>query len=97
MKHFVNNEQETNRIGQSANIDERTQMEMYYPPFVGAVHAGVGSAMCSYNKVNHIYACANHETLDNHLRGLFGFDGFVMSDWGAIHGQPSEYVTNGCD
>lgn len=42
MKHFVNNNQEINRMGQSANIDERTQVEMYIPPFEAAVKAGVG-------------------------------------------------------
>ena len=54
MKHYVNNEQETHRMGQSANVDERTQYEIYYPPFQAAIKAGVGSAMCSYNKVNHV-------------------------------------------
>lgn len=57
MKHYINNNQETNRIGQSANIDERTQVEMYMPPFESAIKAGVASGMCSYNKINHIFAC----------------------------------------
>ena len=51
-KHFVDNSQENNREGVSANIEERTQWEMYYEPFRGAVEGGVGSIMCSLNKVN---------------------------------------------
>ena len=46
-KHFVNNNQETNRGAVSENVDERTRFEMYYPPFEGAVKAGLGSIMCS--------------------------------------------------
>lgn len=72
-------------------------MEMYYPPFEAAINAKVGSAMCSYNKINHIYSCANNRTLNYHLRDLFGFEGYVMSDWGAIHGSPKDYVPAGCD
>ena len=60
-KHWINNNQEIHRWDNSANIDERTQYEMYYWPFMGAIDAGVSSAMCSYNKINHIYSCANKE------------------------------------
>ena len=51
-KHWVNNNQETNRHGVTEIVDDRTRFEMYYPPFAGAVEAGVGSVMCSYNKIN---------------------------------------------
>lgn len=54
LKAFVNYNQELNRIGQNNNIDERTQMEMYMPPWEACVKAEVGSTMCSYNKINHI-------------------------------------------
>lgn len=50
-KHWVENNQETNRDTVSANIDERTRYELYYQPFMGAVEAEVGSFMCSYNKI----------------------------------------------
>eukprot|EP00966_Prymnesium_polylepis_P136489 3153886-Prymnesium_polylepis.1 len=50
-KHWVNNNQETDRQSVSEVVDERTQFEMYYPPFEGAIKAGVGSFMCSYNKI----------------------------------------------
>lgn len=70
---------------------------MYYPPFQASIDAGVGSAMCSYNKVNHIPSCGNKKTLTRDLREVMGFDGFVMSDWGAIYGNAGDYLPNGCD
>lgn len=80
-KHWVENNQETNRDIASSNVDERTRHEMYYVPFQGAVEAGVGSFMCSYNKINDVWACENPETLNTDLKGHLGFKGFVMSDW----------------
>lgn len=97
MKHYINNNQEINRVGQSANIDERTQVEMYMPPFEAAVKSDVASAMCSYNKINHEWACANNQTLNHFLRDVFGFEGFVMSDWGATHSRAPDYLPNGLD
>jgi beta-glucosidase len=58
---------------------------MYYPPFEGAIEAGVGSFMCSYNLVNGEHACQNNSTLNTDLRERLGFKGYVMSDWGATH------------
>ena len=84
-KHYVNNNQETNRHFVSENVDERTRFEMYYPPFKGAIEAGVGSMMCSYNKINHIWSCENNSTLMTDLKTRMGFKGYVMSDWGATH------------
>ena len=63
----------------SANIDERTQHEMYYPAFHAAIRAGVASVMCSYNKINNVYACENNDTLTNGLKNEMGFDGFVSA------------------
>ena len=84
-KHFINNNQETNRGEMSSQVDRKTRFEMYYPPFQAAIDAGVGSFMCSYNKINHVYSCENPETLQRDLKGIMGFSGFVMSDWGATH------------
>lgn len=53
--------------------------------------------MCSYNKINQIYSCQNNETLNYHLREIMGFDGFVMSDWGAVYGKADSYISAGCD
>jgi len=93
-KHFIDNNQESSRGTITENIDERTQFEMYYPPFQGAVDAGVGSFMCSYNKIckdcaNKAqignWSCENHDTLQVDLKERIGFKGWVMSDWGATH------------
>jgi len=85
VKHFTDNNQEYNRTTTSANLDERTQFEIYYPAFKAAIEAGVGAVMCSYNRINDTWACENDVTLNKHLKGDLGFEGFVMSDWGATH------------
>jgi beta-glucosidase len=84
-KHWVNNNQESNRQAESNIVDERTEYEIYYPPFEAAVNAGVGSVMCSYNKINDLWSCENPTTLQHDLKDTLGFQGFVMSDWGATH------------
>lgn len=67
-KHYINNNQETNRGTVSENLDERTEFEMYMPPFEGAIDAGVGSYMCSYNKINGTWSCENPQTLATDLK-----------------------------
>jgi beta-glucosidase len=84
-KHYVLNNQETNRGAVSENANERTRFEMYYPVFQGAAEAGVGSFMCSYNRINGVWSCENPITLAQNLKVDLGFAGFVMSDWGATH------------
>ncbi|CAI7652711.1 unnamed protein product [Penicillium pancosmium] len=97
-KHFIGNEQEHFRqAGEaqgygynisesvSSNIDDKTMHELYLWPFVDSVRAGVGSVMCSYNQINNSYGCSNSYTLNKLLKGELGFQGFVMSDWGAHH------------
>jgi len=84
-KHYILNNQETNRTTTSAEVDERTVFEMYMPPFAGAAEAGVGSMMCSYNRVNMTWSCENPDTLAQDLKQRTGFEGWVMSDWGATH------------
>eukprot|EP01062_Namystynia_karyoxenos_P062935 TRINITY_DN5578_c0_g1_i4.p1 TRINITY_DN5578_c0_g1~~TRINITY_DN5578_c0_g1_i4.p1 ORF type:complete len:701 (+),score=203.29 TRINITY_DN5578_c0_g1_i4:72-2105(+) len=83
VKHYIGNNQETDRMRVNALIDERTRMEIYQPPFEAAVDAGVLSVMCSYNLVNGHHACENNVTLMEELKGRFGFRGWVMSDWTA--------------
>jgi beta-glucosidase len=83
-KHFIGNEQETNRGDGDSQIDERTLHEIYYAPFEAAVRAGVGAVMCSYNRLGGIYACENPAALRD-LKSGMGFTGWVMSDWGATH------------
>ena len=73
VKHYVQNNQETNRNSISANVDERTQWEIYYPPFEAAVDAGVLSVMCSYNKINDTWACENNSTLNKDLKSRMNY------------------------
>eukprot|EP00697_Spironema_sp_BW2_P005895 gnl/Spiro4/18218_TR9731_c0_g1_i1.p1 gnl/Spiro4/18218_TR9731_c0_g1~~gnl/Spiro4/18218_TR9731_c0_g1_i1.p1 ORF type:complete len:317 (+),score=91.87 gnl/Spiro4/18218_TR9731_c0_g1_i1:43-951(+) len=84
-KHYVLNNQETNRDSVSDDADERTRFEMYYRPFEGAIEAGVASVMCSYNKIYSVWSCENPDTLRRDLKARLGFEGFVMSDWGGTH------------
>lgn len=97
-KHYIGNEQEHFRQAPeaqgygfniteslSSNIDDKTMHELYLWPFADSVRAGVGSIMCSYNQVNNSYGCSNSYTLNKLLKGELGFQGFVMSDWGAHH------------
>ena len=83
---FVLNNQETDRGTISAVADQRTLFELYYRGYKGAIDAGVGSFMCSYNKINGTYACENNATLGDlkNPRGL-NFSGWVLSDWGGVH------------
>lgn len=71
-------------------VGERPQFELYYPPFEAAIEAGVGSLMCSYNKINGTYSCENPNTLRRDLKQRLGFEGWVMSDWGATHSTSIE-------
>ena len=85
VKHYALNDQETDRTTDSSDASERTIEEIDLPAFQAAVKAGVGSVMCSYNRINGVYACENPTMLHGVLDGQFGFNGFVMSDWGANH------------
>ena len=95
-KHYVNNEEEANRTEVSANLDERTAWELYYQPFMAAIEAGLGSIMCSYNKIGDVWACENNSTLNTALKEKMGFTGFVMSDWGATH-STNDSANHGLD
>ena len=92
VKHYADNDFENGRNSTSVMIDERTQFESELQPFEKSLKAGAGSIMCSYNRVNDVYACGNDLLLNQIARGLFGFKGFVMSDWGATH-TPQDLIT----
>lgn len=85
VKHFAANNQETRRLSGSSEVDERTRHEIYLPAFEEAVKDGkVRSVMCAYNAVNGTFCAENGILLRDVLRDQFGFDGFVVTDWGAI-------------
>ena len=95
-KHFVANDVEYRRMTVSSEIDERTLREVYLAPFEAVVDAGVWSLMASYPRLNGQY-CTEHEwLLTDLLRNEWGFDGLVMSDWGATH-HPTRPVFAGMD
>jgi beta-glucosidase len=88
IKHFLANNQETRRMSSSSEVDERTLREIYLATFEGAiVKEKPWTVMCSYNKINGIYAAENEEYLTKVLRKEWGFDGYVMSDWGAVNAR----------
>ena len=93
MKHFLANNQETRRMSISAQIDERTLREIYLAAFEGAVRKQKPwTMMCSYNKINGVYAAENKTYLTDVLRDEWGFDGFVMSDWGAVNDRVKDLI-----
>lgn len=91
IKHFLANNQETRRMTVSSRIDERTLREIYLAAFEGAVtKKKPWTVMCSYNKINGVYAAENKKYLTDVLRDEWGFDGYVMSDWGAVNDRVAD-------
>ena len=85
VKHFAANDQEHRRMSSDSVVDERTLREIYLPAFEAAAKKGKAwTFMCSYNKLNGEYASQHKWLLTDLLRGEWGFDGIVMSDWGAV-------------
>ncbi len=85
LKHFVANNQETNRMTVSAEVDERTLRELYFPAFERIVaREQPWTVMCSYNGLNGVPVAESRWLLTDVLRAQWGFEGAVISDWGAV-------------
>ncbi|MDH7487590.1 MAG: glycoside hydrolase family 3 C-terminal domain-containing protein [Anaerolineae bacterium] len=86
LKHYAVNNQEYQRLTINAEVDERTLREIYLAAFETAVRkANPWTVMCAYNKVNGTYCSENHKLLTEILKDEWGFEGLVVSDWGAVH------------
>ena len=97
LKHFAANNQESDRMRVSVDVDERTLREIYFPAFERAVtRAHPWTVMCSYNKINDVFSSQNDRLLTEVLRGEWGHDGLVVSDWGAAHDRAAA-VAGGLD
>jgi beta-glucosidase len=86
LKHYAANSQELDRMNVDARMDERTLREIYLPAFEAAVkRAQPWTVMCSYNRLNGIHASQHRKLLTTILRDEWGFEGLVVSDWGAVN------------
>ena len=93
LKHFAANNQETDRMRVSADVDERPLREIYLRGFQHVVeHAQPWTVMCSYNRINGVYASEDPWLLTSVLRDEWGFEGLVVSDWGAVNDRVSALV-----
>tara|TARA_B100000287_G_C20671664_1_gene793611 strand:+ start:2160 stop:4607 length:2448 start_codon:yes stop_codon:yes gene_type:complete len=97
LKHFVGNDTEYERHSISSNIDEQTLREIYLLPFeMGVKEGNAKVVMSAYNKLNNIYCSSHHELLIEILKKEWGFDGYVVSDWGAAL-ETEENANSGLD
>lgn len=97
LKHFAANNKETDRMTTDTVVDERTLREIYLASFETAVkRAKPWTVMCAYNKLNGEFCSENRRLLTDILREDWGFDGFVMSDWGAVN-ERDKGVSAGLD
>ena len=97
LKHFAVNSQEYKRMSGDSRLDERAFREIYLAPFEIAVKEGKpATVMCSYNKINGTHASDNKKLLTDILREEWGFDGLVVTDWGALNDKIAAFEA-GCD
>ena len=97
VKHFVANEIETYRHASSSNIELKALMDIYVEPFYRAVKADVGAVMTSFNAVNDVYTFENKFLINDVLKDMLNFKGFVMSDWWGVYNNDTKSINNGLD
>ena len=96
LKHFALNNNEVNRHTSNVIVDDRALYEIYLPAFKEAVDSGVWSVMGAYNLYKDQHLCHNRYILNDILKGEWGFDGAVISDWGGTH-DTEQAIHNGLD
>ena len=97
-KHFIGNDQETNRRYSSSNIPEQAFWEIYMEPFYRSVVDGdVGSIMTAYNAINHTFCVNNDKIVNEYLKKKIGFKGFVMTDWWEVMSDSPDNFNHGVD
>ena len=97
-KHYVGNDQETNRKNSTSNIQDQALWEIYIEPFYrSVVDAQVGSIMAAYNAVNDVYCVKNEILVKKYLKEMIGFQGFVMTDWWEVMSNSSDNFNSGVD
>ncbi|KAF7364152.1 Glycoside hydrolase family 3 protein [Mycena sanguinolenta] len=97
-KHFIANSQEHWRYGYISEVDDRTMHEIYHYPFIRAIEANVSAVMCAYNQFNGTSSCHNANLIGpTGLLRKDGFQGFIVSDWGATHDSASDNANAGLD
>ncbi|RHU25638.1 glycosyl hydrolase [Parabacteroides sp. TM07-1AC] len=97
VKHYALNNQEVNRHTTNVIVDDRALYEIYLPAFKAAVQEGKAWAiMGSYNLYKDQHGCHNQYLLNDILKGEWGFDGVVISDWGGVY-NTQQAITNGLD
>ena len=97
-KHYVANDQETNRKNSSSNVKEQALWEIYIEPFYRSViDAEVGSIMTAYNAINGIYCVNNSLIVKEYLKEKIGFKGFAMTDWWEVMSYEPDNFNNGVD
>jgi len=100
VKHFLHNEQETNRNDWSADPDVKTSMEIYMQPFLAGIEAGAAALMCAYNQVNEMHACKHKGIMQAAKKAGDAF--WIASDWGAVYSDAADggivdYINAGMD
>ncbi len=92
LKHYALNSQESYRMTSSSIVDIRAKYEIYYKSFIELIKLDPEMVMCSYNKIDGVYASENHNHLKEMLRDEFGFNNVIVSDWTAVNNRTDALI-----